>query len=177
MSRRDLFLLGSKWIGIYYLGLAAGELFRAFPLTFTYAPELRQSVVGFTVSHWLSFVGPIGFIALGIFLIRQNSYILKFVFEDDSANIIENSTDFAEIFVKVYGLYLVAGAIPSCIWLLANALIVLGAAPYLSVEDQLGGIRTHLLPILTTVGLGLYCFVWSRKLVGFAFHRLNQSAP
>jgi hypothetical protein len=174
MSTRDFFNLGSKWIGIYCLALAVGELFKAFPLTFTYIPQLRQSPPGFQVSHWLSFIGPVGFLTIGIYLIRGGLYIRKFVCHDGE-KIIKDSKDFFDVGIKLYGLYLIAGIIPSCIWLIGNVLIVLRAPPYLSVDDELEGIQSYLLPVLTTLGLGMCCFILSSRLTGLAFRRPESS--
>ena len=177
MSLRDFFTLGSKWIGIYCLALAAGELFKAFPLTFTYIPQLRQSPPVFQVSHWLSFLSPMGFLMIGIYLIRGGSYIRDFAFHGDGENTIEDSKDFFDVAIKLYGLYLIAEVIPSCIWLLANVLIVLRAAPYLSVDNAMEGIQSYLLSALTTLVLGMCCFTLSNRLTGLAFRRRETSVP
>jgi hypothetical protein len=177
MSIRDFFTLGSKWIGIYCFALAVGELFKAFPLTFTYIPQLRQSPPVFQVSHWLSFLSPIGFLTIGIYLIRGGSYICDFAFHDDGENTIKDSRDFLDVGIKLYGLYLIARAIPSCIWLFANVLIVLRAAPYLSIDNELEGIQSYLLPVLTTLGLGICCFILSSRVTGLAFRRPESSVP
>jgi hypothetical protein len=177
MSIRDFFTLGSKWIGVYCLALAVGELFKAFPLTFTYVPQLRQSPPVFQASHWLSFLSPIGVLTTGVYLIRDGSHICDFAFHGDGETTIKDSKDFFDVAIKLYGLYLVAGAIPSCIWLLANVLIVLRAAPYLSVDNELEGIQSYLLPVLTTLGLGTCCLILSSRLTGLAFHRAESSAP
>ncbi len=174
MSIRDFFTLGSKWIGIYCLALAVGELFKAFPLTFTYVPQLRQSPPIFQVSHWLSFLSPI-VLTIGIYLIRSGSYIGDFAFHGDGENTIKDSKDFFDVAIKLYGLYLIAAAIPSCIWLLANVLIVLRAAPYLSVDNEVEGIQSYLLSVLTTLGLGMCCFMLSNRLTGLAFRRRETS--
>ncbi len=102
---------------------------------------------------------------------------LQFAFHGDGETTIKDSKDFFDVAIKLYGLYLVAGAIPSCIWLIANVLIVLRAPPYLSVDDELEGIQSYLLPVLTTLGLGTCCLILSSRLTGLAFHRAESSAP
>jgi len=177
MSREEFYSLGSRLIGIYCIASTIQELFRAFPLTFTYVPQLRQSVPLFTFSHWLSFVGPIGFLTVGIYLIRDGSYIHKFAFHDEVENSIRDSRDFFDVGIKLYGLYLTAGILPSCIWLLANILIVLRAAPYLSVENELESIQSNVLPVLTTLGFGTCGLVCSGILTKLVFRRHQSSAP
>lgn len=177
MSIRDFFTLGSKWIGIYCFALAIDELFKAFPLTVTYVPQLRQSVPLFKLSHWVSFVVPAGFLTVGIYLIRDGSYIRKFAFHGDVENTMKDTKDFFDVAIKLYGLYLIAGAIPSCIWLFANVLIVLRAPPYWSVENELEGIQSYALPVLTTIGLGMCCLIWKSKLTGLAFRRAKSRVP
>jgi hypothetical protein len=171
MSIREFFTLGSKWIGIYCLALAVGELFKAFPLTFTYMPQLRQSSPVFQVSHWRLFISPIGFLTIGIYLIRGGSYIRDFALHGNSENPVKDSKEFFNTSIKLYGLYLIAGTIPICIWLIANVLIVLRAAPYLSVDSELEGIQSNLLPVLATLGLGIYCLIGSNKVTGLVFRR------
>src|ERR671915_2427220 len=117
MSTRDFFTVGSEWIGLYCLAMAVGELFRAFPLPFAYIPQLRQSPPVFQVAHWLSFLSPIGFLTIGIYLIRDGSYIRKFAFHGNVENTINGSKDFFDVGIKLYGLYLIARTIPSCVWL------------------------------------------------------------
>ena len=177
MSTRDFFTLGSKWIGVYCLALAVGELFKAFPLTFTYIPQLRQSPPVFQVAHWLSFLTPMGFLTIGIYLIRSGSYVCEFVFRGDGDNAIKDSKDFFDVGIKLYGLYLIAQAIPGCIWLFGNVLIVLRSPPYLSVDDELKGIQSYLVLVLTTLGLGMCCFILSSRVTGLAFRRAESSVP
>jgi hypothetical protein len=128
----------------------------------------------FQVSHWLSFLSPI-VLTIGIYLIRSGSYIGDFAFHGDGENTIKDSKDFFDVAIKLYGLYLIAAAIPSCIWLLANVLIVLRAAPYLSVDNEVEGIQSYLLSVLTTLGLGMCCFMLSNRLTGLAFRRRETS--
>jgi len=177
MSRKDLFILGSKWIGVYCLALAIGELFKAFPLTFTYVPRLRQSVPLFTLSNWLSFIGPVGYLTIGTYLISGGSYIRDFWFHGDDENSTKNSKDFFDVGIKLYGLYLIAVSIPGCIWLVANALIALSAPPYLSIEDELEGLRSYLPSVLASLGLGMCCLVWSGRVAGLAFRRTETGVP
>ncbi len=155
--------------------MAVGELFKAFPLTFTYIPQLRQSPPLFQVSHWLSFLSPVGFLTIGIYLIRDGSYIRKFAFHGDVENTIKSSKDFFDVGIKLYGLYLIARTIPSCVWLLANILIVLRAAPYMSVDNELEGIQAYLLPVLTALGLGTFFLIWSSRLTGLTFRQFQSS--
>jgi len=108
-------------------------------------------------------MGFIGFLTVEIFLIRHGSYILKFAFQGDLESTIEDSKDFFDAAIKLYGLYLIAGTIPVCVWLLANALIALGAPPYMSVDDELDRIKSYLLSVLTTPGLGMCGVFWSSR--------------
>jgi hypothetical protein len=174
MSAGNFFTLGTKWIGVYCLAQAAGELFDIFSLTFADIPELRRSLPRFQWSHWLSILGPAAFLTIGIYLIRGGSYVRKFALRSDAERIIRDSKDFFDVAIKLYGVYFVAGSVPSCVWVLANVLIVLRSAPYLSVSNEMEAIRSYLPPVLTTIGLGMCCLIWSSRFTGLAFRRSRR---
>ncbi|TMA88217.1 MAG: hypothetical protein E6J74_27835 [Deltaproteobacteria bacterium] len=176
MSKNESFTLGLKWIGVYCLALAVGELFEFFPITFNYAPQLLRAVPGFKVSEWMSLMGPVGFSVIGAYLIRDGSYIQTIAFRHDNRFDVSGPRAFLDLGLKLYGVYVIAGSLPSFLWIAANVLIVLRAAPYLSVENELEGIRSYLLPVLSTIGLGICCFAYSRKLSGVAFRVPERSA-
>jgi hypothetical protein len=171
MSKNDLFTLGLKWIGVYCLVLAAGELFEMFPIAFIYASHLRKALPGFEFSHWLSAIGPIGFLTIGIYLMRGGTYIQNLVFHRNGQDMIGDSRSIVDVGIKLFGIFLIAASVPGCVWVCANVLIVLRAAPYLSVEDELERIRLYLVPVLSSTGLGICCVVWGSTLAGLAFRR------
>ena len=176
MSRNELFTLGLKWIGVYCLAAAVGELFELFPITFNYAPHLRRSVPGFKMSEWISLIGPVGFLIIGAYLIRDGSYIRNRAFQQDNWINVASPRAFLDSGLKLYGVYVIAGSLPGFFWIAANALIVLRAAPYLSMENEVEGIRSYLLPVLSAIGLGICCFAYSRNLSGIAFRVAERNA-
>jgi len=153
MSIRDFFYFGEQMDWVYCLALAVGELFKAFPLNIHLRSAASTIAASFPSVALAIIPKSIGVLTTGVYLIRDGSHICDFAFHGDGETTIKDSKDFFDVAIKLYGLYLVAGAIPSCIWLIANVLIVLRAAPYLSVDDELEGIQSYLLPVLTTLGL------------------------
>src|SRR5215470_7204646 len=112
MTIRDAFTLGSKWIGVYCLAGAVGDLFKIFSLTATYDSRLI-----FEWSGWLSLVRPTAFLTMGIYLLRNDFYLRQFALHESDDRSIENSQDFFEISVRLFGLYLIARVIPTCLWI------------------------------------------------------------
>ena len=176
MNKNEFFTLGLKWIGVYCLTAAVGQLFELFPVTLEYATHLRRTVPGMTASGWLAVIGPAGFAFVGVYLIKDGSFIRYKAFRDRYEFDVSTRIALLDSGLKLFGVYLVAGSLPGFLWVAANVLIVLRAAPYLSVENEMEGIRDYLLLVLSTIGFGICCFVYSRKLSGIAFRVSERSA-
>src|ERR1051325_8662410 len=163
MTNGEAFTLGTKWIGVYCLAGAVGGLFEIFPLRAT--PE---SLLVFEWSGASSLIHPAGFLTMGIYLLKDGSHLRKFAFHDNSRPI-ENSQDFFDVAVRLFGLYLIVGIIPDCLWILANVLTVLRADAVLSVDDQIEAIQSNAASSLATLLLGVFCLLWIDKFIGLIF--------
>ena len=168
MTNGEAFTLGTKWIGVYCLTGAVGGLFEVFPLKAT-----RESLLYFQWSGWLSLVGPVVFLTMGIYLLKGDFYLRNSALNDNDSRSVENSQGFFDVFTKLIGLYLIAGVIPTCLWILGNVLMVLRSDPFMSVENELDAIRSNTVSCLATLLLGAFCLLWIGRFIGLIFRPRN----
>jgi hypothetical protein len=163
MTNGEVFSLGTKWIGVYCLAGVTGGLFVIFPLTAT-----PNSFLVFEWSGALSLIHPAVFLTMGIYLLKDGSYLRKLALHDNDGRI-KNSQDFFDIAVRLFGLYQIVGIIPDCLWILANVLIVLRAEPILSVRKEMEAIQSNAVSSLATLLLGVSCLLWIGRFTGLIF--------
>ena len=165
MSEKDFFTIGLKLIGVYCLALAIENLFHIVP----YSSPLTQREVTLISSQWLALIIPAVLMLLGLYLIKDGSYVIDFVLRDDAGDQPMVSGDFFTLGVKLYGSYLIVGSISPCLWILINVVVLFFAPSYLSTDTELDNIKSKLAPCVTTIGLAIYCLLRSKSITRLAF--------
>lgn len=169
MSKKDSLTLGSKLIGLYCLALGIAAWFKVFPAEFIRAGQLAQTDAIFRVSQWTSLISPVVLMFLGLYLIKDGSYVRDFAFRCDDEAPIEDPRDFFALGVQLYGAYLIVSWISTCLWIIFHLVMVLFASSYSSTETELDGIKTFFLPCLSAIALGICCVFWGKSFTRLAF--------
>jgi hypothetical protein len=164
MSPKDFFTVGLKLIGVYCLALAIEDLFHIVP----YSSPLIQREVTLISSQWLALIIPAVLMLLGLYFIKDGSYVLDFVLRDDAGDQ-PVSGDFFTTGIKLYGSYLIVSSISPCLWIVINVAVLFFAPSYLSTDSELNNIKSNLVPCVTTIGLAIYCLLRSKSITHLAF--------
>lgn len=171
MGTKDFFALGSKLLGVYCFASAIQELFNASPAEIAQAAELVETAVIFKIPGWLTSARAAILTLLGFYLIRDSSYVHDLAFRQDEDEWAISPKHFFVLGVKLYGVYLIVSSVPGVLTIISNGLQVLGAAPYLSTDMEMDGIKSNLLATVYELSLGFYFLVRGRDLIRLAYPR------
>jgi len=105
---------------------------------------------------------------LGLYLIKDGSYVHEFVLREEDATDSMDSKGFFEMAIRLYGAYLIVRSISSCLEIIVNLVVILSAAPYVDLE--LEPIRSKAVPVSSTIALGMYCLLRGKSFIRLAFH-------
>jgi len=81
-----------------------------------------------------------------------------------------DSKGFFEMAIKLYGAYLIVRSISSCLDVIVNLVVILSAAPYVSTDLESEAIRSKVVPVSSTIALGMYCLLRGKSFIRLAFH-------
>ena len=159
MSQREFFTIGMKLIGLYCLGLGIEEWFKRSSIALAYMSPLIQTDVSIVRSQWLSLVTPVVLAIVGLYLIKDGSSLRDLANREiDGGEPISTRNLFATG-IKLYGAFVVVGAISGCLGVVLNLIIVFFAPSYSDSEIILDRIKSNTLPSLLALSLGICCFV------------------
>jgi hypothetical protein len=168
VSKKQIFTLGLKWLGIYCLALAIENLFGFSSGEFVRTRELAQTDGFFRLSQWLSLTGPVALSVLAFYLIKDGTYVREWVCRDEPDELMNLNGVFG-VTVQLYGAYLVVNSIPNCFGLIPNVITVLFAPSYLSTSSESEIIRSTGISTIVTVSIGLCCVLREKNLTRFTF--------
>jgi hypothetical protein len=170
MTKKQLFAVGLKLVGVYSMSLAIEVLFDFSSAEFIRTRNLAQTDDIFRIAQWFSFSAPIALSFVALNLISDGSYVQNFLFRAEVDEVMDVPT-FFRVIIKLYGIYLVVSSIPDCLGTISNALTVMYAPGYLSTSAELNAIRSYGTSTLITLVLGFWCGLKEKSLVQLALRQ------
>ena len=162
VSQEQVHLLGIKLIGLICLTWAIRSLFDDGPTALKFSNPLISVEGSLLATQWLYLVIPPVLGALGLYLIKaQVPLIGDFFGAQENVQQLE-STSLFTIGVRLYGAYLIASYISTCLALLVNLAVIMFAASYMSTDREIDYIRSYIFPCLISISVGIFCFLKSR---------------
>jgi hypothetical protein len=168
MTKKQVFAVGLKLVGVYSLSLAIEVLFDFSSTEFVRKGNLAQTDGIFRIAQWFSLLEPLALSVIGLYLIKDGSYVQKLLFRDEADELMDLPT-FFQVAVKLYGTYLVVSSIPNCLEIISIVLSVSYAPGYLSTSRESDAIRSYGISTLVTIALGLWCGLREKSITRLVF--------
>lgn len=171
-NQKDYFIIGSKLLGIYCLALALSNTIWAIELLFEplpYGTGYQQYELIQSITSWII---PLFYVSLGVYLIRSSSALYKLIYSNQSA-IRSGLKNKFMLFQKFLGLYLIITAIRGFSKILSSIFVYFITSSYLfsSIPNNL--LYWDRLDSVATILLGVYLLLDGRLFLKWGFENKN----
>ena len=155
MKAQDYFNLGCKLFGVYFLFLSVPLLISAISTFYPgdhSSPEFDKYLKFYKL---ITRVLPFIYVFIGVALIRYSEKIFAFAYRIDQPDLRENSEKF-RLFLKMLGIYLIAGYIPDLIKSVTSYLTYTNVPKVVNFITQQQYAHMNFFPSLVAIVLGIY---------------------
>lgn len=175
MKPQDYFVHGCKLFGVYCFVLGIPALATLIP-TFIQPQDLSSEYKKiYTATVIATRLIPILYIAIGLFLLRGEEYLLRFAYSRDTES--SNKTkEKLNLFLKFLGIFLVISYFPDLLRTISSYIAYSSAPKYFDMNQEKNFFYVNAASSIWGVACGVYLLKGGKIIERFALHTMLKVA-